>query len=126
MEIAYNPKPLTADQLRSLSQEVKQVLTELYGDRLDRVILYGSYARGDFHAESDVDYLVVLREETIKEGPFSKQDAKAFHELFLLRQTSDYEIDEDISQEDTLAAIETATGFFLQTETYFRSTGYSL
>ena len=63
MEITYDPKPLTADQLRALSQEVKQALTELYGDRLDRVILYGSYARGDFHNESDVDYLVVLRDE---------------------------------------------------------------
>ena len=60
MEITYDPKPLTTDQLRALSQEVKQALTELYGDRLDRVILYGSYARGDFHKESDVDYLVVL------------------------------------------------------------------
>lgn len=68
MEIIYEPKPLTADQLRALSQEVKQALTELYGDRLDRVILYGSYARGDFHKESDVDYLVVLRDEIVKSG----------------------------------------------------------
>ena len=65
MEITYDPKPLTTDQLRALSQEVKQALTELYGDRLDRVILYGSYARGDFHRESDVDYLVVLRDELV-------------------------------------------------------------
>ena len=63
MEVTYDPKPLTADQLRALSQEVKQALTELYGDRLDRVVLYGSYARGDFHKESDVDYMVVLRGE---------------------------------------------------------------
>ena len=61
--VTYDPKPLTAGQLQRLSQEVKQALTELYGERLDRVILYGSYARGDFHAESDVDYLVVLRDE---------------------------------------------------------------
>ncbi|RYF56616.1 MAG: nucleotidyltransferase domain-containing protein, partial [Cytophagaceae bacterium] len=44
------------------------VLTELYGERLDQVILYGSYARGDFHPESDVDYLVLLRDEQIKAG----------------------------------------------------------
>ena len=68
MEVTYDPKPLTADQLRSLSQEVKQALTQLYGDRLDRVILYGSYARGDFHNESDVDYLVVLRDEVVRSG----------------------------------------------------------
>ena len=68
MEISYDPKPLTADQLTALSQDVKRVLTDLYGERLDRVILYGSYARGDFHAESDVDYLVVLRDDTVEGG----------------------------------------------------------
>lgn len=68
MEATYKPKALTPDELHALSQEVKQALTDLYGDRLDRVILYGSYARGDFHAESDVDYLVVLRDEDVKGG----------------------------------------------------------
>ena len=65
--ITYNPKPLTAGQLQVLSQKVKQALTDLYGERLDRVILYGSYARGNFHAESDVDYLVVLRDEDFRQ-----------------------------------------------------------
>jgi uncharacterized protein len=68
MEATYTPKPLTAEQLTALSAEVKRALTDLYGDRLDQVILYGSYARGDFHAESDVDYLVVLRDKEVKGG----------------------------------------------------------
>ncbi|UHG92034.1 nucleotidyltransferase domain-containing protein [Spirosoma oryzicola] len=68
METTYQPKALTPDALHALSQEVKQALTELYGDRLNRVILYGSYARGDFHAESDVDYLVVLNDPEVKAG----------------------------------------------------------
>lgn len=68
MQTTYQPKALSSDQLRALSQEVKQALTELYGERLDRVILFGSYARGDFHAESDVDYLILLRDEQIKAG----------------------------------------------------------
>lgn len=68
MAALYEPNALTANQLHVLSQEVKQALMALYGDRLDRVVLYGSYARGDFHAESDVDYLVVLRDEVVKGG----------------------------------------------------------
>ncbi|GAB3807873.1 nucleotidyltransferase domain-containing protein [Spirosoma humi] len=68
MQTTYQPKALSSDQLQALSQEVKQALTELYGERLDRVILYGSYARGDFHAESDVDYLVVLNDDEVKAG----------------------------------------------------------
>ena len=68
MNVAYDPKPLTANQLHQLSQDVKLALTDLYGEWLEQVILYGSYARGDFHAESDVDYLVVLRDEMVQHG----------------------------------------------------------
>ena len=68
MEITYDPKPLTADQLRMVSEEVKQALTKLYGDRLDRVVLYGSYARGDFHPESDVDFLIILRDANFRQS----------------------------------------------------------
>ena len=46
--------------LRPLLSELKRRLQALYGDRLDRLVLYGSQARGDTHAESDVDVLVVL------------------------------------------------------------------
>lgn len=41
-------------------QELKTALTGLYGERLRGIYLFGSYARGDFHEESDVDVLVVL------------------------------------------------------------------
>ena len=32
---------------------------ELFGDNLKDVILYGSYARGDYNAESDVDVMII-------------------------------------------------------------------
>jgi predicted nucleotidyltransferase len=38
----------------------RTALTELYGDRLDRVVLYGSRAHGDHHADSDYDIAVFL------------------------------------------------------------------
>jgi len=46
--------------LEPLLREVKDRLREIYGDDLKKVILYGSYARGDNEADSDVDILLVL------------------------------------------------------------------
>jgi predicted nucleotidyltransferase len=48
------------DELKAAMDELKAALSELYGGRLCGVYLYGSYARGDFCLESDVDVLVVL------------------------------------------------------------------
>jgi len=37
-------------------------LDELYGDRLERVVLFGSRARGDMRPDSDYDIAVFLKE----------------------------------------------------------------
>nr|WP_294557424.1 nucleotidyltransferase domain-containing protein [uncultured Rhodopila sp.] len=39
----------------------RQALGRMYGDRLDRVVLFGSRARGDAHAESDYDVAIFLK-----------------------------------------------------------------
>ena len=41
---------------------LRAALAEVYGDRLERVVLYGSRARGDAHEESDYDVAVFLRD----------------------------------------------------------------
>lgn len=51
--------------LDAVHSDVTRIMRDLYGDRLDKIILYGSYARGDFHDESDVDYLVVLNDADV-------------------------------------------------------------
>lgn len=48
------------EPVRLALEELKQALSKLYGERLRGVYLYGSYARGDFTEDSDVDVLVVL------------------------------------------------------------------
>jgi predicted nucleotidyltransferase len=40
----------------------RAALTEIYGDRIERVILFGSRARGDERADSDYDVAVFLKE----------------------------------------------------------------
>lgn len=40
--------------------ELKAALAKIYGQRLKGLFLYGSYARGDFTPDSDVDLLIAL------------------------------------------------------------------
>src|SRR5438034_7051326 len=40
----------------------RAALDEMYGDRAERVILFGSRARGDAHEDSDYDVAVFLRD----------------------------------------------------------------
>ena len=40
----------------------RTALLEMYGERLERVVLYGSRARGDAGAESDYDVAVFLKD----------------------------------------------------------------
>lgn len=44
-------------------------MIKLFGEKIECIILYGSYARGDFDLESDVDIMVLLNcnQEEIKE-----------------------------------------------------------
>ena len=43
-------------------KQLKQGLVEMYGDKLKAVYLYGSYARGDYRAGSDVDVMILLKD----------------------------------------------------------------
>ena len=40
--------------------EIKAALAQAYGPRLQRVVLYGSEARGESRPDSDIDVLVLL------------------------------------------------------------------
>jgi predicted nucleotidyltransferase len=40
----------------------REALARIYGDRLERVVLFGSRARGDARPESDYDVAVFLRD----------------------------------------------------------------
>ncbi len=45
----------THDIVLDFSRQVKDIL----GDKLSKVILYGSYARGDYRENSDIDIMVL-------------------------------------------------------------------
>ena len=47
--------------IKPIATEFKRELKRLYGDQLTDLLLFGSYARGDQHEESDIDFAIVLK-----------------------------------------------------------------
>src|ERR1700693_2134625 len=52
------PRPAIDDPIL---KRFRAALDQMYGDRLERVVLFGSRARGDAHEDSDYDVAVSLR-----------------------------------------------------------------
>ncbi len=51
------------DMLREINTLLNQYvlnLKDIYGDSLRSVILFGSYARGDYNGDSDIDIMILL------------------------------------------------------------------
>lgn len=47
--------------IQPVLQALRSQLQQIYGERLVRLVLYGSQARGEAEAGSDIDVMVVLR-----------------------------------------------------------------
>ncbi len=63
--------PKKSEKIKVIINEFKKALKIIYADNLKQVILFGSYARGSFHAESDIDLLVLLEN---MENPYNEID----------------------------------------------------
>ena len=59
----------TKNQLDEIIGRIVAFSKEVFGDKFQNVILYGSYARGDYDDESDIDIMIMVdmsREELSK------------------------------------------------------------
>ena len=61
MKFDYTHCMTTTDPILA---KFRDALTALYGDRIERVVLYGSRARGDAREDSDYDIALFLKGET--------------------------------------------------------------
>lgn len=48
------------EMTRDLIRQYVSSIQDIYGKHVRQIILYGSYARGDFHEDSDVDIMVLV------------------------------------------------------------------
>ena len=51
-------------ELQGILRTLRRELTRVLGDQLVSVILYGSRARGQARSDSDIDVLVVVRDDS--------------------------------------------------------------
>lgn len=72
-----------ADAMQNIIPQFKQAMQKLYGDRLSRVILFGSYARGEAREQSDIDFMIVLKDEHISEFKEIENINKHIYNLIL-------------------------------------------
>lgn len=54
--------------MKNIPQNIKETIQKftietqkLLGERVKKVILYGSYARGDYNSDSDIDIMILLK-----------------------------------------------------------------
>ncbi|MCL2198949.1 MAG: nucleotidyltransferase domain-containing protein [Defluviitaleaceae bacterium] len=50
---------LVDPRINAVTEKVLEAAKDTLGEKLDKVILFGSYARGDFDEESDMDFLII-------------------------------------------------------------------
>ena len=72
---------------RTLLEQYTEILKGIYGNHLKVVILYGSYARGDFRPDSDVDIMILV--------DMSDLELKAYGQQ-LSYMTYDFNMDHDL------------------------------
>ena len=48
------------DRKQKIMQKYIDEIKNIYGEHLRKIILYGSYARGDHNSDSDIDIMILL------------------------------------------------------------------
>ena len=73
--------------MQSLIETYVIEIQKIYGTHLRRIILYGSYARGDFRPDSDVDIMILLDMSDLELKKYSQK---------LSYMTYDFNLDNDV------------------------------
>ena len=88
----------TKNQLEIILRAVAEHAKSEFGEKLNGVILYGSYARGDYDSESDID-IMILADKT-------QEELKTHNHSFIVL-SSDLGLEHDIVVSILIKDVET-------------------
>lgn len=77
-------KKKTPDELQKITAELVAQLRNLLHDDVYQILLYGSYARGDADAESDIDIMLILNCDSEKTRSYRQQVSNLTSDIGLL------------------------------------------
>ncbi len=92
---------------RELLKQFIEKVKEKYGDKIKKIILFGSYARGEATDESDIDILVIT-----SENRFEMQKSLSEIAVDILLQTGVYISAKAVSVEEYSFMKKINTGFY--------------
>lgn len=92
------------NMIYNFAKDVQQLL----GTDLSRVIVYGSYARGDYTENSDVDAIAYFNKTYVATDIFPRELGKRLGRIKMVREESDYSDFYVASEEDAVRQYETA------------------
>jgi len=52
--------------VKNILNEISNKLKEKFGDKVKKIVLFGSYARGDYQEHSDIDILIIVEDDRIE------------------------------------------------------------
>ena len=73
--------------MQDLIEEYEEAIKKIYGSHVRQIILYGSYARGDFRPDSDVDIMILVDMSDLELKAYAQQ---------LSYMTYDFNMDNDL------------------------------
>lgn len=74
--------------IQNIINKFLEEMTAILGDRIKKVILYGSYARGDYKKDSDIDIMILT--------DLTDDEIVKYREL-IWNSTYDLELDNDVT-----------------------------
>lgn len=86
--------------IQKLLQLYREKIEEVLGSHIKRVILYGSYARGDFRADSDIDIMILVDTDATEMAEYEKKICDVTYDFNYEHETDIMPIVQEVKQFD--------------------------